>query len=103
MFGLEDNTACYGQEKLWVNIAVCHPVSVYYSHTPQKLWLQEEYRQSYSYKAELFFIILPVYNIYNEKKIFRCPQHRAKAINIDIDAYQEENNSLKHNFHRNNY
>ena len=31
------------------------------------------------------------------------PQHRVKDISGDIDAYQEEMNSLRYNLHRNNY
>ena len=41
---------------------------------------------------------------YNVKKgIFRCLQHRAKAISCDIDAYQQEMINLRHNLHCNNY
>ena len=44
------------------------------------------------------------HHLYNVKKeIVRCLQNRAKAINSDTDAYQEEMISLKHNLHRNNY
>ena len=32
-----------------------------------------------------------------------CLQHRAKTISCDMDAYQEEMISLRHNLHRNNY
>ena len=40
---------------------------------------------------------------YNVKKgIVRCLQHRAKAISCDIDAYQEEMISLRHNLNCNN-
>ena len=38
-----------------------------------------------------------------KKGIVRCLQHRAKTINSDTDAYQEEMISLRHNLHRNNY
>ena len=38
-----------------------------------------------------------------KKGIVRCLQHRAKTISSDIDEYQEEMISLRHNLHRNNY
>ena len=37
-WGLEDNTACYGQEKLWVNVAMClSPFFRPSSHTREAL------------------------------------------------------------------
>ena len=44
-WGLEDYTECYGQEKkLWVNISIrlYLSVSIYLSHPPQNIWLQEK-------------------------------------------------------------
>ena len=38
-----------------------------------------------------------------KKEIVHCLQHRAKAISSDIDPYQEEIISLRHNLYRNNY
>ena len=38
-----------------------------------------------------------------KKRIVYCLQHWAKTISSDIDAYQEEMISLRHNFHHNNY
>ena len=44
------------------------------------------------------------YYLYNEKKrLVQCLQHRAKATNNDMDAYQEEMICLRHNLHCNNY
>ena len=41
---------------------------------------------------------------FNAKKgIVCCLQHQTKAINSDMDTYQEEMISLRHNLHRNNY
>ena len=44
------------------------------------------------------------HHLYNVKKgIVCCLQHQAKAISSDMDAYQEEMISLRHNLHCNNY
>ena len=59
-WSLEDNTACYGQEKLSVNVATCLSLflSPSVSHTPQKLQPPTKKLKSriYSYKEVLSFI-----------------------------------------------
>ena len=57
-WGLEDDTASYGQEKkLWVNIAVCLPLSV--SHTTEALNPRIK-RRIYFYKELLWFSLIMV-------------------------------------------
>ena len=63
-WGLDDNTAWYGQEKLWVNITVCLclPVSVCPSHVSQKVqpFPRIKLWKLYFYKEVLwsYFILL---------------------------------------------
>ena len=48
---LEDNTACYGQEKKWVNIAVCpclHSSLTHHRNIENKVWETYFYKEVYS-------------------------------------------------------
>ena len=50
------------------------------------------------------YLIFNSHHPYTVKKgIVLCLQHRAKIINSDTDAYQEEMISLRRNLYRNNY
>ena len=66
---------------------------------------EQRFRSSV-YRKPLFtgqYLNFNSHHPYNVKKeIVRCLQHRAKTISGDIDAYQEEMISLRHNLHRNN-
>ena len=58
--GLENYTACYGQEKkLWVSIAVCLclPPSVNLSHATEALTLRRIKRDMFFYKEVLSFFL----------------------------------------------
>ena len=66
---------------------------------------EQRFRSSV-YRKPLFtgqYLSFNSHHPYNVKKeIVRCLQHRAKTISGDVDAYQEEMISLRHNLHRNN-